>query len=247
MEILVVLAALAILAAILFPMFSRVREAGYQTKCAANLQQLVSAFNTYSQDWSDYWPAPGGLAGDRTYWSQSGRGGLQGYVKQSGYRSIWCCPKMPEWKSRYPPRSYSMNSYLREPADTEYPTCTHVLKGVRTTNIQRLSETILLFEGLPLTIGWEANGYYIYIYRCCNWTGVKGYYPKLAYTIDPANPWHGRFNNYLYSDGHLQARRPGRKTTGELSTYKEMHEWYVDKAQFERLWATKWSKIAPYE
>ena len=83
-EILMVLAGLAILAAILFPIWSRVRQAGYQAKCASNLMQLGAAFNTYSQDWSDYWPCPGGRVGDWSYWSQSGKGGIQGYVKQRG-------------------------------------------------------------------------------------------------------------------------------------------------------------------
>lgn len=251
-EILVAVAALAILAAILFPMFARMREAGYQTKCASNLMQLAAAFQTYSQDWDDCWPAPGGLAGDWTYWSQSGRGGLQGYIKQKGYKTIWCCPKMPEWKSYYEPRSYSMNSYLRDPGDVEYDPagggCTRIIAGIRTTNITKMSETILVFEGLPLTVGWENDGYYIYIYRCCNWTGVKGYYPKLKYTIDPANPWHGKFNNYLYADGHLQARTPGRKTVGDLSTYKEMYQWYVDKALFvNKKWPAYKRAGAPLE
>lgn len=240
-EILIVVACLAILAAILLPMFLRMREAGYQTKCAANMQQIAAAFNTYSQDWSDYWPAPGGKAGDWTYWSQSGKGGLSGYIKQQGYGTVWCCPKMPEWTSKYPPRSYSMNSYLREPADVEYAACTSIIKGIRISNVSNMSKTILVFEGLPLTVGWEKDDYYIYIYRCCNWTGVKGFYPKLAYTIDPAHPWHGRFNNYLYTDGHLQARSPGRKTVGVLSTYKEMYEWYASKARFE---TEKWPVFA---
>lgn len=160
---------------------------------------------------------------------------------------MWCCPLMPEWKSKYAPRSYTMNSYLREPADKEYSTCTSILKGIRVSDIGQSSKTILIFEGLPLTYAWENDPYYVYIYRCCNWTGVKGYYSKVLHTIDPGSPWHGKYSNYLYCDGHLQARRPGRKTTGDLSTYKEMRQWYVDKAQFERLWAAKWSKLAPYE
>ena len=250
-EILVVVAGVAILAGILFPIFSRARRLAYQTKCAANLQQLGNAFHTYSQDWDDRWPAPGGVAGNWSYWSQSGNGGIQGYVKQRGYNSVFCCPLMPEWKSRYDPRSYTMNSYLREPADKEYPGCTSVFKGIRTSNIQRMSETILLFEGLPLTYGWESIGYYVYIYRCCNWTGVKGYDPQSVsnqYISDPGRPWHGRFNNYLYTDGHLRARTPGRKTRGVLSTHKEMYEWYVDKARFETdLWPGWAGQGVPYE
>lgn len=252
-EILLILAALAILAAILFPIFAQARRMGYQTKCAANLMQLAGAFQTYSQDWSDYWPCPGGLSGDHAYWSQTGSGGIQGYVKQRGHKSVFCCPLMPDWKSLYDPRSYCMNSYLREPADVEYyfnRDCTRILKGIRTSNIPRMSETILLFEGLPLKVNWENNPDYVYIYRCCNWTGAKGYsalmYPQ--HTIDPGNPWHGRFSNYLYCDGHLRARAPGGYFPAVLSTHKEMYEWYVDKNRFEtKLWPG-WARAgAPYE
>lgn len=250
-EILVVIAALAILAAILFPMFGRMRAAGYQTKCASNMQQLASAFQTYSQDWEDYWPCPGGLAGDYAYWHQTGNGGLEGYVKQRSHKSVWCCPLMPEWKSIYDPRSYCMNSYLREPADKEYRTCVSVLKGIRTSNIPSSNTTILVFEGLPLRVKWEGDPDYVYIYRCCNWTGVKGYsplsYPK--YTFNPGRPWHGRLNNYLYCDGHLRARAPGRCTISSLSSHDEMREWYVDKVRYDAVtwpyWRDKFH--APYE
>lgn len=246
-EILVILACLAILAGILLPILAHVREAGFRTKCAANMQQLANAFQTYAQDWSDYWPCPGGLKGDYAYWHQSGQGGLTRYVKQKGYHSIWCCPKMPEWGSYYPPRTYCMNSYLREPEDCEYPTCTLIKKGIRTSNIRAMNSTVLLFEGVPLTVGWEENSYYVYIYRCCNWSRVKGFYPNILHTIDPGRPWHLRANNYVYCDGHLATRPPGRKTAGELSTYKEMREWYVDKTKFEQRWAAGKYPGAPKE
>jgi type II secretory pathway pseudopilin PulG len=89
-EILVAVACLAILAGILFPIFARARRLAYQTKCASNLQQLANAFHTYAQDWDDRWPAPGGLVGDRSYWSQtSPAGGINPYLKQRGNRSVF--------------------------------------------------------------------------------------------------------------------------------------------------------------
>ncbi len=106
-EILVIVACLAILAGILFPVFARARRLAYQTRCASNLQQLANAFHTYAQDWNDRWPAPGGLVGDRSYWSQtSPAGGINPYIKQRGSRSVFCCPLMPDWKSSvYGPRT----------------------------------------------------------------------------------------------------------------------------------------------
>jgi prepilin-type N-terminal cleavage/methylation domain-containing protein/prepilin-type processing-associated H-X9-DG protein len=248
-ELMVVIAALAILAAILLPLLTRARELSYRTRCAANLRQLGTAFTLYSQDWAGYWPCPGGLVGDRSYWSQSGPGGLNPYVRQRGLKSVWCCPMLSEWYGKYPPRSYSMNSYLRTPSDKEYPTCTGILRGVQVARITQPSGTILLYEGVPRSTDYTDKAYtedqVFYIYRCANWTWARGYYPKIVCTIQPGKPWHGRFNNYLYCDGHIVARPPGRRTTDLLSTYSEMRQWYVDKAYFEQTYTKYWAKYVP--
>ena len=49
-EILVVLSIIALLAALLFPAFSRARESGRQTNCASNLNQIYVAVQQYFQD-----------------------------------------------------------------------------------------------------------------------------------------------------------------------------------------------------
>ena len=53
-EILVVLAIIGILAAILFPAFSRAQESGRQTNCTSNLNQIYIAVNQYFQDTRRY-------------------------------------------------------------------------------------------------------------------------------------------------------------------------------------------------
>lgn len=244
MELLVVLAALAILAGILLPLLGRSRQLSYRTQCASNLKQLSNAFTLYAGDWSDFWPAPGGLYGDRTYWSQSGSGGLESYVKQRGIKTVWCCPLLPEWHGRFPPRSYSMNSYLRTPPDKEYPGSLSFLSGINWCKIPSPGHTILLFEGMPLTDAQRET--LDYLYRCANWTKVRGFQGNVAFTIDPGTPWHGKINNYLYCDGHVVARRPGRWTLAELSTGSEMYQWYVDKGKFMATYHKCWSTV-PWE
>ncbi len=52
-ELLVVIAIIAILAAILFPVFASAREKARQTTCASNLKQLGLAFLQYEQDYDE--------------------------------------------------------------------------------------------------------------------------------------------------------------------------------------------------
>jgi len=73
-ELLVVIAIIAILAAILFPVFAKVREKARQTSCLSNIKQLGLAFIQYNQDYDGHWP--GGIAGNS--------GGCYGYNPANG-------------------------------------------------------------------------------------------------------------------------------------------------------------------
>ena len=55
-ELLVVIAIIAILASILFPVFSRAREKARQTNCLSNSKQLMLAVLMYSQDFDEQYP-----------------------------------------------------------------------------------------------------------------------------------------------------------------------------------------------
>lgn len=52
-ELLVVIAIIAILAAILFPVFSRARENARKSRCASNLKQIGVAMAQYTQDYDE--------------------------------------------------------------------------------------------------------------------------------------------------------------------------------------------------
>lgn len=56
-ELLVVIAIIAILAAILFPVFAQAREKARQTQCLSNMKQIALAINMYSGDWDQTLPA----------------------------------------------------------------------------------------------------------------------------------------------------------------------------------------------
>ena len=55
-ELLVVIAIIAILAAILFPVFARARAKAQQTTCLSNVKQLTLGCLMYASDWDDYLP-----------------------------------------------------------------------------------------------------------------------------------------------------------------------------------------------
>ncbi len=243
-DILIVCAAIAILLQILLPLFGQARKVALRTQCVNNLHQFACAFFTYSQDWNDRWPCPDGRKGNYIYWAQTGNGGLQSYLPQRGVKSVWCCPTLDDWNGAYSPRSYSMNSYLRTPADVEYKTCCepYYQRGICTNKIMIPKKTILLYEGQQAD---DSDKNLDYIYRCANWSCVSGYSEKRSTLTKDDIPRHGKYNNYLYCDGHVVSRPPGLWTYATLSTYSEMYEWYVDKGAYERLFTSTYSRYVP--
>lgn len=66
-ELLVVIAIICILAAILFPVFSKVREKARQTTCMSNQRQIAMAFQMLTQDNKEYFPGEIGVADEKVW------------------------------------------------------------------------------------------------------------------------------------------------------------------------------------
>ena len=62
-ELLVVIAIIAILAAILFPVFAQARAKARGIACLSNTRQIASAFHMYVQDYDEVCPAMWGGSG----------------------------------------------------------------------------------------------------------------------------------------------------------------------------------------
>ena len=118
-ELLVVIAIIAILAAILFPVFARAREKARQASCLSNVKQIMTAVMMYIQDYDsrlprfeNYCAAPGVTypAGDvhrRATWIWK----IHPYVRNQG---IFDCPSSDvRWDGSYTLRtSYGWNRAL---------------------------------------------------------------------------------------------------------------------------------------
>ena len=83
-ELLVVIAIIAILAAILFPVFARARENARRSSCQSNLKQIGLGFVQYSQDYDEKFPS-----GPRGVLGQGWGGTLDPYLKSA---QIFKCP-----------------------------------------------------------------------------------------------------------------------------------------------------------
>jgi prepilin-type N-terminal cleavage/methylation domain-containing protein len=107
-ELLVVIAIIAILAAILFPVFARAKAKAKEASCGSNVKQLALALLMYVQDYDSKYPAqnmahyPGGQGAypqdaccvERNIWFEV----TQPYIKN---RQIGLCPSGPiDWPNR---------------------------------------------------------------------------------------------------------------------------------------------------
>jgi prepilin-type N-terminal cleavage/methylation domain-containing protein/prepilin-type processing-associated H-X9-DG protein len=160
-EILIVIAIIALLGAILFPVFARVRENGRRISCASNLKQLGTAFQMYTQDYNGRMPgasdAPVGanVEGGWMFYSVYGvgttdavfdpaRGSIFSYVRDA---NIYKCPS--DAVGDRTGNSYAINRCvvnIRRTGSAPSPTPVGFSPGRRVNYFRNPSQTMLLGE-----------------------------------------------------------------------------------------------------
>ncbi len=116
-ELLVVIAIIAILAAILFPVFGRARENARRSSCQSNLKQLGIMVIQYTQDYDERYPASmhgtilaGGAVSNNT---NSWMNFMQPYIKST---QVFACPSEGNATGNAPgvnfPVHYAYNYYI---------------------------------------------------------------------------------------------------------------------------------------
>jgi len=129
-ELLVVIAIIAILAAILFPVFARAREKARQTACLSNVKQLGLAFMMYAQDYDERMAfSSGGYENtSRKWWDL-----IVPYVKNA---DIFCCPSYNNAGANVVTYNYNYN--IGRYGDSG--------GGVRLADIQYPAQTVITNE-----------------------------------------------------------------------------------------------------
>lgn len=193
-ELLVVIAIIAILAAILFPVFARARENARRASCQSNLKQIGLGWIQYAQDYDEKLapmmtcsslPADSAsaCATPRVMWydTASTPGLLSPYIKS--YQVFVC----PSHSTNTPGYGYNRRAFSLWPG--------YASDGVIGTlsAIQTPSQHICMADSY-------AGRYYIYNDATDSQDGTVATYGIY--------PYHLSMGNVLWCDGHVKATRP---------------------------------------
>lgn len=193
-ELLVVIAIIAILAAILFPVFARAREAARATTCRSNLKQLGTAASMYEQDYDETcMPAFTRQAFGALWYDLA-----EPYVKNIGTNGntynlngkVYSCPTSPM------PVTDPVN--LRRPYGYNWIYLGRGTVSVGLAAVEQPASTIRLAEIWRIDGTFAAPGIGSYLaYPPSNGSSA---------TIFPRD-WHNGTSSVLFVDGHVKSMK----------------------------------------
>ena len=223
-ELLVVIAIIAILAAILFPVFAQAREKARQATCSSNLRQIGMASAMYAQDFDEViMPIATSSGMTAYYWFGSfnfmtgqrndSEGLIYPYMKSSQLKG---CPSMPRSDSltdRLGALGFGYNATYLCPSTGFGPTT--VIHPVAMAAVRRPAEIVFFADVSSLNSDGKAISAVTEVYP-----------PSLARPT-----FHGRHSetgNVLWIDGHVKVFRPTYRTGAlyrglDASLYRAQH------------------------
>ena len=228
-ELLVVIAIIAILAAILFPVFAQAREKARQAACLSNTKQIALGIQMYAQDYDETLPVAGVNSQCRGKWQWQ----IFPYVKN---QQVFTCPNIPDnaWIATLGANpcggpqvggndkggygwSNALSTDIADPADPNSP---NISPGYALSKIAKPADTIIVGDtGFSVTEGASntAAGYAMLASdprrspAAENWA-QPGLYPQFRHTAELTKtvmdsrklPIKGRAN-FCFLDGHAKS------------------------------------------
>ncbi|HEY3269500.1 MAG TPA: prepilin-type N-terminal cleavage/methylation domain-containing protein [Armatimonadota bacterium] len=205
-ELLVVIAIIAILAAILFPVFARARDRASATTCLSNEKQIGLALVQYASDYDDCFPPERNWSTTPyTYWKDALNPILSRSVKDA-----WTCPSnahtwdpVPYAKGVYGdesgrPRGYALNG------DIFYVSQDFQTKGMPLGKVRNPAGTILIVESRsPFSdLQSDAGAYGFWEQPNANYQGPLFRNPQRA---KGGFEQHGGRINFIFADTHVRS------------------------------------------
>jgi len=242
-ELLVVIAIIAILAAILFPVFSKVREKARQISCLNGVRQIGLALAMYVQDYDELLPRIWyGVSSTQQlyYWMDA----LLPYIKSPNFFSSCPSKTFGDWtpSNFIPPTSYArtnvafaanaLYSQVQDATDGQPTTPPFRETTVSLTQIVIPASTIALGDGSGYYIAYSAHKLQTAVELdppfSFNWT-----YPNIGRTTDQARfvGRHFAGANWAFCDGHAKwmlmrdAARTNRNGILFLFTIEDDENW----------------------
>lgn len=200
-ELLVVIAIIAILAAILFPVFAKAREKARQAVCVSNMKQIGMAIMMYSQDWEGWMIIQGFYNNPDSSWAPyySGYIGSKSMVKSGGGESlqVFRCPSFPlntynEWQGCYGiniasvPVSTTINPktlVVTGPSNT-------IAKYLQIEMLDRVAEYPIIAD--TMQVNSQGNKVQCYQFNAWGFYGTAGVHARHADTA-----------SMVFADGHV--------------------------------------------